>query len=506
MSELMLLGPPGCGKTYNLIQRVEDALNEGVQPEQIGFMSFTKKAVQEAVERACSKFGFEEKRLPFFRTLHSIAFRGLGIVSGDMLSKEDWQKMGRGLGVVFENAEGAVPDDGIIIPAIGGDGGKYIQLIDRARYRLIGLDKEFNEAEDWSLSFAKMKQISETTQKYKSTFAKLDFVDLIEQYLFVEPPFLKLLIVDEAQDLTPLQWKMVNHMKSNAENVVYAGDDDQAIHRWTGVEVAEFINATENKIILSQSYRLPRTVWALSQKIVKRIDDRVEKKFMPTAEEGAVCFHLSRDTIPYYQGSWTIMARTNGYVRDFADKLREDGFMYSVKGRPSINPKDADAIMAWRDLQAGRSLYLGRVKTMYALAPKQGDGAVVKRGSSRLLEDADPELQLDYDTLVRDFGLIAPLDTDAMDIVRFGYHQKLYVRSLERRGEDITQPPRIKLSTFHAMKGGEDDYCVVYLGTTRACLESRYPDDEHRAFYVGVTRARKELHILDTEKRYRYEI
>ena len=66
MSEEMLLGPPGCGKTYSLIQRVQEALEDGVDPEQIGFMSFTKKAVQEAVERSCGKFGFDEKRLPYF--------------------------------------------------------------------------------------------------------------------------------------------------------------------------------------------------------------------------------------------------------------------------------------------------------------------------------------------------------------------------------------------------------------------------------------------------------
>jgi superfamily I DNA/RNA helicase len=113
---------------------------------------------------------------------------------------------------------------------------------------------------------------------------------------------------------------------------------------------------------------------------------------------------------------------------------------------------------------------------------------------------------LDYETLVRDYGMIAPLTTDAMDVARFGKEQKLYVRSIERRGEDITQPPRLKVSTFHAMKGGEDDNCVVYLGIPRVCAQSKYPDDEHRAFYVGITRARKELHILDTDKRYKYQL
>jgi superfamily I DNA/RNA helicase len=46
---------------------------------------------------------------------------------------------------------------------------------------------------------------------------------------------------------------------------------------------------------------------------------------------------------------------------------------------------------------------------------------------------------------------------------------------------------------------------VVYLGTTKACAEND-PDDEHRAFYVGITRARDTLHILETDKRYRYEL
>jgi superfamily I DNA/RNA helicase len=93
-----------------------------------------------------------------------------------------------------------------------------------------------------------------------------------------------------------------------------------------------------------------------------------------------------------------------------------------------------------------------------------------------------------------------------MDVVRLGSDDKLYVQSIERRGESITEPPRIKVSTFHAMKGGEDDNCVVFLASTKASVRSKHPDDEHRAFYVGITRARKELHILDTDKTYRYEL
>ena len=138
--------------------------------------------------------------------------------------------------------------------------------------------------------------------------------------------------------------------------------------------------------------------------------------------------------------------------------------------------------------------------------PKQGDGAVVKRGSSTLLEAAPEDGSLSYNDLVQDYGMKAPIDRSCFSIMNLGRDDRLYIEVIEESGESIMDKPRIKLSTFHAMKGGEDDNCLVYTGSTKACTESKYPDDEHRAFYVGVTRTKKNLHILESIKKYRYEI
>ncbi len=56
------------------------------------------------------------------------------------------------------------------------------------------------------------------------------------------------------------------------------------------------------------------------------------------------------------------------------------------------------------------------------------------------------------------------------------------------------------------MKGGEDDNCVVYTASTKACYETLFPEDEHRAFYVGITRARRRLYILQSDNKYRYTL
>ena len=78
---LLIFGPPGTGKTHTLIGRVEDALEQGVHPSRIGFTSYSRKAITEARERVCARFQMEEKDFPNMRTLHSWAFRGLGLSS-----------------------------------------------------------------------------------------------------------------------------------------------------------------------------------------------------------------------------------------------------------------------------------------------------------------------------------------------------------------------------------------------------------------------------------------
>ena len=71
---IKFFGPPGTGKTHRLLQRAKRFLRKGVMPDEICYISFTNKAVQECLDRVRKEFkGYDEDDFKYFRTLHSLA-------------------------------------------------------------------------------------------------------------------------------------------------------------------------------------------------------------------------------------------------------------------------------------------------------------------------------------------------------------------------------------------------------------------------------------------------
>lgn len=502
----LILGPPGCGKTHTLVQHVRDYLAEGGSPGNLGMVSFTRKAVEEMIGRLCVEFNLTKRDFPYVKTMHSLGKMSLGLDNSKLMRGKDFEFIGKVLGVDFIDKPNLM-EDGLIMTSVGGKGADYIKAIARSRLRKVSLSDELRETDNRDLFYEKLVQIFETVQNYKKTYGRHDFEDMIELYVkYVTPPRLDLLIVDEAQDLLPLQWDMEKKMSDRSKNTIIAGDDDQAIHKWAGVDVQLFMDSSKDVHVLKQSYRLPENIWKLALGLSKRIKSRLPKEFLPKKELGHV-EHLWRlSDAPLHEGSWTIMARTNSFVKDLADDLRIMGYYYSVKGIASVNPKKIITMRIWERLQAGESIPVMELKTFYDVVPKQGDKKVVERGGKQLIEKASLEAAYDYWELVKDFRLVAPKEADSYAVAGLGNQERIYIESLERMGEDITKPPRIKVSTFHAMKGGEDENCVVYLGSTFACVSNPNQDEEHRAFYVAVTRAKKNLYLLESNKKFKYDI
>ena len=271
--EVTIFGPPGTGKTTTLIKLVEGSLVHFIDPKKIGFMSFSRKAATEAKTRALKDIeGLDSKDLVYFRTLHSLAFTWLGLSTSEVMSGRDYNELGRLVGLDFRTTQIVNIEEGPLFN-IGAGGDKYMSLIQYARVKQVDLIEEFHRGWDQSLNKQQLLVLDKAFKDYKKAKGKLDFIDMIEKFISqgTSPDF-DLLIIDEAQDLAPLQWKMVKDvLVPNSNKVYYAGDDDQAIYSWMGVDVNNFLNASETKYVLSKSYRVPEHPFAFAEGLTDQI-------------------------------------------------------------------------------------------------------------------------------------------------------------------------------------------------------------------------------------------
>jgi superfamily I DNA/RNA helicase len=162
---------------------VEDALSRGVPPERIAYLAFTRKAAYEAQERAMQQFGFDEKRFPYFRTLHSLAFRELGLQRDEVMTNTHYRKLGKALGVEFKG----IYDEDLGIHTGDGLGDKCSRIESLARVGMRSLEEQYNLTPVNDLTLHAVKQYDAAMRRYKKENGLLDFTDMLERYGSASP-------------------------------------------------------------------------------------------------------------------------------------------------------------------------------------------------------------------------------------------------------------------------------------------------------------------------------
>ena len=275
-----LFGPPGTGKTTKLLSYVKTFLKLGTPIDKIGYFAFTTKAANEAIDRMLDYHtAFGRKDLKYFRTLHSLAFTRLGLKKSEVMQDEHYEDIGRQLGI-----EMTVYSNGQETTGFVDSNSEYFNLINAARIKEISIEDEYNtDMYSQEMNKQLLQIISDELHNYKNSYKLVDFTDMIEKFNVSELcPKFDVAFIDEAQDLSPIQWKMVEIIKKNSKYVILAGDDDQAIYGWAGADVKKFQQEISKKdIILPQSYRVPQSVQNIANQILDRIPDlkRVRKQW-----------------------------------------------------------------------------------------------------------------------------------------------------------------------------------------------------------------------------------
>ncbi len=353
----------------------------------------------------------------------------------------------------------------------------YFQMIQRSINKDIPLREEFNlnehdrkDIDSWDT----LKHIHINLQEYKTKMHLLDFNDLVKKVIDSKKfPKLKAIFIDEAQDLSPLQWQLYDKLKENCDDIYLAGDDDQAIFAWAGADVNRFIKEPANERVLRYSRRVSKAVQEQSQIAVSRISGiRKHKEYLPRAQEGFASHINNLGQVDLTKGKWLILTRTKSNLLDIMKELKSKNIYYQSNKGKSFNVGIYNGAMAYTKWIREGKLEEKEINDVREYIPNG---------------NWDPEKNW-YDIFVADQKEI------------------LYIRNIISGGEKLYENARIWLSTIHAIKGGEEDNVILSLHqgskvqkSIRLSVDKQ--DEEHRVWYVGITRARNNLYKLKAKKK-----
>jgi superfamily I DNA/RNA helicase len=472
MKKYKVIGPPGTGKTRNLLQTVQKYVDEGIALENIGYFAFTRKAANEARDRFLKiNTHLTKKDLPYFQTMHSFAFNQLGLKEENVMQEEHYKKIGETSGIQIKYASHEANQwNGIF-----SSDSEYLSLINLAKVKQITPLEQFdkNEHLTWVERF-KLDAIAKEIENFKKTYGLIDFNDMIEKFLKAEDTkSFQVIIVDEAQDLSKLQWNMLDKIMRDSMSanprVWIAGDDDQAIFGWAGADVRSFQLWQGKDVLLTKSQRVPIDIQTKALDVISRVGiNRIQKDYLPKEERGEIIerFKLTDLITDMEKGDWLILTRTNSLLKPILPQLKRHGLFFQTAQGNSIGKSLYEDIGYWNQMREGKEIpevQLQRIKEK--------------------MNEVDITLPWQ-----KAFTKVAPSQID-------------YMEAMLTNGEDLTQTPRIKVSTIHGAKGGEATNVVLFLNQTTNTMAGakkspEKQDEEYRVWYVGVTRSAKNLYLI----------
>ena len=330
----------------------------------------------------------------------------------------------------------------------------------------------------------------------------VEYYDMIAQFIEKKVcPELDVVFLDEAQDLSPLQWKMFFYIESICKRSYIAGDDDQTIYTFQGADPGIFINLKGTMDPQVQSRRVPRKIHRLAESIFPYMSERLDKEWKARDAEGNIYEDMSLEDLDLSKGKWMILARTNKMLDQIKEYLYSLNLRFDAKTQDILPNEMVNAYRVWNRLKKGAKVNKQDVKDLWQYLKTELHVARRFKNEKKL----DSIISVDMEELREQYGLRA---TGSWEYLNFPEESKTYIKNLLESGDDLMKEPRIKISTIHSVKGEEADNVALYTDLERVIYESalKNPDPEHRTFFVGITRAKENLYLMQSTSDYQYNI
>mgnify|MGYP001558495073 CR=1 FL=1 len=487
---IKVYGPPGTGKTTHCLNLLCEHLQAG---DRVLFLSFTRAAKLEAESRMIRTFGSIPENSTV-KTIHALCLKILNIGVDSLFEKpKTASKFYESLNSVYR---GNSKRRNHISEALAFH--NYLRNTGQASCDAYsGLpftDPQCTEA------------FIDSFEEWKGKEGYVDFTDLLMRVARGEGTVDQndVVIIDEAQDLTTLQWKVVDRLYEKASTVYVVGDDDQAIYSFLGADVRAFLEWPCDAIsTLGYTYRLPTSVLDFSNRLAIQIAGRQSKVIRSADRPGIILAGINTvEALNYGSRATELYLVRNEYMLRRIERVL---MQQAVPYKSLYSPYTSDKTFAGRAFHAIGALHAWRTEPLSSKVWK-----TVKRvlrpsfvemiGDTYEAANEDrpeglPALRTIFQSH-KDFQhgawweefipTLAP-QTASM------FYQTLKVNTLEQ-----CMNPTLELSTIHGAKGREADRVYVCSALTNKLhrgIENKY--DEHRLFYVAVTRTKDELILLN---------
>ena len=477
----VLLALAGTGKSYRLLQYMEKEL-EHRRPEEIAFVTFTRRGVQEGLERMIKKFNLSKDDLPYVSTIHSLTFHALDYKAKQVLTYFDMKEFNKEYGYFVNRAESK---DSLVIHRTQDT--MALDYYDMERTGVLSVQEKAN----FPVPEAYYHLLCKRYDDFKKAKDKVDFFDCLLNYKkYGESLPCKVVMVDECQDLTLLQWQVVEKAFANAEKIYLAGDIMQCIFSYAGSK-PEFLISLAKKYKtekLLMSFRVPVKINALANAIISFMKSEITTQGVPRLENGEGKIEslanfeqllpaINPVTQPKNSCSWYILARSNYFLMDVQTQL------------------ESKLIPYWNH----EGFFMGgvimqRIKAYYKYRLR---GYKNEEKKEKFMQDYKI---VDFNRPITDCALFTA-DRAAV----YQAYIDIYGLPLLEAMENWT--PQILVSTIHTVKGGEADNVALLLDLTKKCKETLQEnlEEELRVLYVAVTRAKKSLYLIDSKNNQGYD-
>ena len=271
-----MLAGPGAGKTFCLIERIRHLVDaQGIPPARICAVTFTNRAAGEIAGRLREAIGDSADDV-MRGTIHSLCVS---------LLREHGERIGvpRGFGIADETYQVQV----LRRLGVPKEPWAHARLGDFTRHRLAGAELHPNSVQllaDYKAWLARRKLLDYDDLVIR-TAELLELTDVREAVASRWDAIL----VDECQDLNPVQYAVIQHLAGGHQNLFAVGDDEQSIFSWAGAEpkvLQRMLSDYDIKtpIVLEENRRSARAIFETARRLL-RLNPTLFKKALRATRE-----------------------------------------------------------------------------------------------------------------------------------------------------------------------------------------------------------------------------